>query len=443
MSNKQKSNELPFEIANKSSEGYLNWHGANDWAYRAGDGWRLPTVDELQQIYNSGGQDLQERWYWSSESRANNNKAICVNMSTGTTLDNVKDYYHCSVRFVRDKQLNITEELVNINARIDALEKLIQQTTRQVPDSVHVAELPFEIAPELLEKDHVDWNEAVEYCTLLGNGWRLPSREELQMIYKSDNDLNGNCNYWSSAACNDRSRAWYQNMHKGDQFTTNKDFSTNDYRVRPVRDIVKSKLPFVVAAKAFEINTDWDSAVRYCENLGDGWRLPTKDELTLIYKSENDFDKVYYWSSSEKDPFFVASVSMNSGWVEWEDDKSQNNIRVRAVRDITPNLPFEIADKSTEFQANWFQASKHCDSLGFGWRLPTSRELKMIFDTFNDCKKEYYWTSTEYFGDSDAGYFDMKTSNTGRADKSTSVINVRAVKSKVINVRAVKSKNSS
>jgi hypothetical protein len=328
--------------------------------------------------------------------------------------------------------MSIEEDIKDIKNTLINIQ--MQLTTRQVPkaDESHVAELPFEIAPNLLEKGNIDWNDAVKYCTLLGNGWRLPSREELQMIYKSDNDLNGNCNYWSSAVCNDRSRAWYQNMHKGDQFTTNKDFSTNDYRVRPVRDIVKPILPFVIAAKAFEIKTDWHSAVSYCESLGNGWRLPTKDELTLIYKYENDFDKVYYWSSTEKDPHFVASVSMNSGWVEWEDDKSQDSIRVRAVKDITPNLPFIIADKSTETQANWFKASKHCDSLGVGWRLPTARELKMIFDTSNDFEKENYWTSTEYFGDSDAGYFDMKTSNTDRTNKSLCVINVRAVKSKTV-----------
>jgi hypothetical protein len=111
----------------------------------------------------------------------------------------------------------------------------------------------------------------------------------------------------------------------------------NDY---PVKDLVKSKFPFEIADKSTDIQTNWYGAINHCKALGDGWRLPTRDELTQIYKSENDFDKAYYWSSTkyrsstEQDLYFVGSVNMNSGWKNWEKEKILNNIRVRAVRDI-------------------------------------------------------------------------------------------------------------
>jgi len=44
---------------------------------------------------------------------------------------------------------------------------------------------------------------------------------------------------------------------------------------------------------------NWDEANNYAENLEEGWRLPTKEELEKA--SEDDlkgFNKKYYWSSS-------------------------------------------------------------------------------------------------------------------------------------------------
>ena len=46
----------------------------------------------------------------------------------------------------------------------------------------------------------------------------------------------------------------------------------------------------------------WYQAKKACDSLGDGWRLPTIDELEKIYKFKKkigDFKKNYYWSSTE------------------------------------------------------------------------------------------------------------------------------------------------
>ncbi len=46
----------------------------------------------------------------------------------------------------------------------------------------------------------------------------------------------------------------------------------------------------------------WDEAKKACKNLGDGWRLPTKDELNLLYENKEKiggFARDYYWSSTE------------------------------------------------------------------------------------------------------------------------------------------------
>ena len=46
----------------------------------------------------------------------------------------------------------------------------------------------------------------------------------------------------------------------------------------------------------------WDDAVKACADLGDGWRLPTKDELNILYENKDNiggFANSYYWSSTE------------------------------------------------------------------------------------------------------------------------------------------------
>ena len=58
-----------------------------------------------------------------------------------------------------------------------------------------------------------------------------------------------------------------------------------------------------IAPKSTEIQANWDDARLYCFSLNidgkTGWRLPTKEELNEIYESDNDFEKAYYWSSTE------------------------------------------------------------------------------------------------------------------------------------------------
>ena len=48
----------------------------------------------------------------------------------------------------------------------------------------------------------------------------------------------------------------------------------------------------------------WDIAREVCQKLGEGWRIPTKSELNLIYKNKykiGGFINDYYWSSTEYD----------------------------------------------------------------------------------------------------------------------------------------------
>ena len=79
----------------------------------------------------------------------------------------------------------------------------------------------------------------------------------------------------------------------------------------------------------------WDKAKKACANLGDGWRLPTKDELNLIYENKNvvgGFANDYYWSSTEYDEWRVyAQYFMNGGYLKVI-SKDNYIYHLRAVR---------------------------------------------------------------------------------------------------------------
>lgn len=79
---------------------------------------------------------------------------------------------------------------------------------------------------------------------------------------------------------------------------------------------------------------DWDEANEYAKSLGDGWRLPTREELCDAYDNFVDgFEKNYYWSSSTyaQDTSFAWLVGFYNG-TAGSNDKS-TNCDVRCVRE--------------------------------------------------------------------------------------------------------------
>ena len=72
-----------------------------------------------------------------------------------------------------------------------------------------------------------------------------------------------------------------------------------------------------VMTEDLERTYTWDDAMKACSVLGDGWRLPTKDELNLLYENKEKiggFTSNVYWSSSVFDfNFAVAQFFLNGG----------------------------------------------------------------------------------------------------------------------------------
>ena len=79
---------------------------------------------------------------------------------------------------------------------------------------------------------------------------------------------------------------------------------------------------------------EWEEAKKACKNIGDGWRLPSKDELNLLYENKEKiggFVNRYYWSSTEYGADKAWRQTFNSGYVN-EGYGKNFTYYVRAVR---------------------------------------------------------------------------------------------------------------
>lgn len=87
-----------------------------------------------------------------------------------------------------------------------------------------------------------------------------------------------------------------------------------------------------IAQNDFPKEMNWLDAKKASESLSKGWRLPSKDELYILYKNKIDNIKQNkYWSNSEGKYGYV--------WIQYFDggqgsDSKDNLNYVRAVRTI-------------------------------------------------------------------------------------------------------------
>ena len=199
-------------------------------------------------------------------------------------------------------------------------------------------------------------------------------------------------------------------------------------------------------------------AFNWCDNLGKGWYLPARDELVAIYKNKAAIDRRLttklgyntYWSSTEYGPYVAYTVGMKSGRTAYYDGecyKAKNKYYVRAVAAFGKRRTFEdfpttkgpykvgdfynengkqgvvfYVDKSgrnggivslTESKKSFpFELSSWCQSLGAGWKLPSSSALKLLAvkgtvkDAINTALKTYGVEigSGYYAGSGEKGY---------------------------------------
>ena len=89
---------------------------------------------------------------------------------------------------------------------------------------------------EVMTKDlgTMTWDDAKESCADLGDGWRLPRIEELNLLYENKDEIGGLAlNYYWSSTEHDNFFAWNQDLFSGNKSVNRKRLT---YYVRAVRD---------------------------------------------------------------------------------------------------------------------------------------------------------------------------------------------------------------
>ena len=158
--------------------------------------------------------------------------------------------------------------------------------------------------------DQMNWDDAKAACADLGDGWRLPTKDELNILYKNKVIIGGiaNVGYWSSSEIQVHPIAWMQDFDSGNQ---SKEKKNEVYYVRAIRnkqvDInqiigISIKINNLeIAQYDFSDQMNWDEVNQVFADLGDGWRLPTEDELNILYINKHKiggFSNGAYWSST-------------------------------------------------------------------------------------------------------------------------------------------------
>lgn len=92
-----------------------------------------------------------------------------------------------------------------------------------------------------------------------------------------------------------------------------------------------------IAQHDFPEPLKWKDGIKACKELGDGWRLPTKDELNTLYKNKKKiggFDGGEYWSSTEGEMYGTWGQYFDDGFQANFEDNKKDTHSVRAVKSI-------------------------------------------------------------------------------------------------------------
>ena len=348
--------------------GCLKWGEAKKVAdgYRGGgfSDWRLPTKEELNLVYQNlrkPGIITGNDWHWSS-SQSSNYDHWAQSFGGGGQVYNY-GFYEYSVRAIRsfsideqpqDRQENV--EFGKINSQQELRNYRIGERGPGGGLVFHIeGSRGYEVSEVLGTHKWAEAEKVAEgYYSGGFSGWRLPTKEELDLVYQNLRKLgiikDGNW-YWSSSKGGRfNSEMWLQEFSSGRQSTFS--YSNTLASVRAIRSFSIDEQPqdrqenvefgkinnqqklrnyrigergpggglvfHIEGPRVYEVSEvlgkhQWAEAEKVAEgyrggNLSD-WRLPTKEELKLVYQNlwkpgiitETWYEATWYdwyWSSS-------------------------------------------------------------------------------------------------------------------------------------------------
>ena len=230
---------------NDPEKGILyNWYAVNDYRGLAPEGWKIPTIEELEQIdlstglpggfrnFNGNFNDIgNTSTLWSSSEATTSSAWLRLLYSNGVanrTSSNKQD--GLSVKCLRDEI--VINKKNNTEIVIDGIVYVPKEEDAKVKVEPVIVEknYKFELHP-IISTNKLHWNDAVAYTKSLGDGWRLPTIEECFIMYNNKVITEGV--YWSSSE-NSSNYAWYFLFTIGNAIYDSK---YDTYFVRAVKSI--------------------------------------------------------------------------------------------------------------------------------------------------------------------------------------------------------------
>jgi hypothetical protein len=173
----------------------------------------------------------------------------------------------------------------------------------------------------------------------------------------------------------------------------------------------------IIKIDNLEVNTVDFGQVEHCRinnikyNWQDGWRIPRKEELDLIYDfkiKHGLFDEKYYWTSNQ----YIIDTYSSGAWVKHFGNGRNFHFGelfpayVLSVRDVNDKeylkngiVELHFCGRIEVLQydfglVDWQEAKHILLGIGNDWRIPTIQELNIIKPYKNqiiDLRSDYYW----------------------------------------------------
>lgn len=402
--------------ANDSSDGANNLEAVMripDWqskypAFAAcaklGDGWYLPAIDELGKIVG-----------------ISRDCVIPINIIGGVwsstekySRDEVSGYYkrYSGYDIISDKTNKHNEYRVYAVTRFGESENSKNISYEQSRSPYKVGDLYNEdgklgVVVETwdsgrsgkilsLAESRKTWSDAECYCKSLGDGWRLPTVEELRLLSldkdhynaiektfeRYGSDLNGS--YWSSTKSGNTILNKYPTSYIVwiDGVYSEKP-TCNYYSVRAITEFGTTPRPTTTLIRE-------KSSAPY--KVGDYYNDGVKDGIVFEVSAGGNHGKIVSINHSITDQIWYAGL--------YSDKYSKSSIGVKSKADGAKNMEKIVS------LADWtasYPAFRWCTELGEGWYLPAIEELVAIYNNKSlidpavlaDLNKSHFISSTE------------------------------------------------
>ncbi len=290
---KTSSNQINSTIGNYEyyvSEDKLSWNDVQKLCKANGNGWFIPNKRQLLiliQALNLGN----EKVIWTSEEGISNPSITYGGM------------YNYDVAVALDLKLKESVNFYKTDLAHYILARSLGNNLSNVKTKINTAYALDNLLVSKEELRLVNYNEALSICSSIGEGWRLPTIEELEKIKSngrnSVSDLDYNLYFSSTRTCDNCFDSYYcYNMVTGKREVNDK---SSKLRVIPVyskpKESIKTwKFSQYEVIPQFYGPMTLNEAQSYCLNMTDNpnrkWRIANMQELSSMLQYKNEISGI-------------------------------------------------------------------------------------------------------------------------------------------------------